>query len=81
MIHNKNIIENSVQAISDINTLVATASQEQYSVTEDIAKNTTRTFDSVNENVSSIHQTQLISQELAKLAEQQKSEITLFKLS
>ncbi|MUL16066.1 methyl-accepting chemotaxis protein [Aliivibrio fischeri] len=76
-----NDIENSVQAISDINTLVATASQEQYSVTEDIAKNTTRTFDLVNENVSSIHQTQLVSQELAKLAEQQKSEIALFKLS
>ncbi|MUI53416.1 methyl-accepting chemotaxis protein [Aliivibrio fischeri] len=75
-----NDIENSVQAISDINTLVATASQEQYSVTEDIAKNTTRTFDLVNENVSSIHQTQLVSQELAKLAEQQKSEIALFKL-
>ncbi len=66
MVHNKNLIENSVQAISDINTLVATASQEQYSVTEDIAKNTTRTFDLVNENVSSIHQTQLVSQELAK---------------
>lgn len=76
-----NDIENSVQAISDINTLVATASQEQYSVTEDIAKNTTRTFDLVNENVSSIHQTQLVSQELAKLADQQKSEIALFKLS
>ncbi|ODS05575.1 methyl-accepting chemotaxis protein [Vibrio scophthalmi] len=76
-----NDIESSVQAISDINTLVATASQEQYSVTEDIAKNTTRTFDLVNENVSSIHQTQLVSQELTKLAEQQKTDIDQFKLS
>ena len=75
-----NDIANSVQAISDINTLVATASQEQYSVTEDIARNTTRTFDLVNENVSSIHQTQQVSQELAILAEQQKSDLSLFKL-
>lgn len=75
-----NDIANSVQTISDINTLVATASQEQYSVTEDIARNTTRTFDLVNENVSSIHQTQQVSQELAILAEQQKTEISLFKL-
>ncbi|MUK30924.1 hypothetical protein GNP44_12680 [Aliivibrio fischeri] len=47
-----------------------TAYIDQHSVTDNLAKNTTRTFDLVNENVSSIHQTQLVSQELAKLAEQ-----------
>lgn len=76
-----NDIEHSVQTISDINTLVATASQEQYCVTEDIAQNATRTFDLVNENVASIHQTQQVSEELAALAEQQKLDIAAFKLN
>ncbi|MEI8631013.1 methyl-accepting chemotaxis protein [Vibrio sp. PP-XX7] len=34
----------AVESISDMNTLVATASQEQFSVTADIAENTTRTL-------------------------------------
>ena len=75
-----NDIIHSVQAISDINTLVATASQEQYSVTEDIAKNTTRTFDLVNENVAAINQIEQAAQELALLAEKQKEELSFFKL-
>lgn len=75
-----NDIIHSVQAISDINTLVATASQEQYSVTEDIAKNTTRTFDLVNETVAAINQIEQAAQELALLAEKQKEELSFFKL-
>ena len=74
-------IFHSVQAISGINTLVATASQEQYSVTEDIAKNTTRTFDLVNENVAAVNQTQQAAKELAVLAEKQNQELSFFKLS
>lgn len=74
-------ISHSVQAISDINTLVATASQEQYSVTEEIAKNTTRTFDLVNENVAAVNQTQQAAQELASLAEKQNKELSFFKMS
>ena len=74
-------ISHSVQSISDINTLVATASQEQYSVTEDIAKNTTRTFDLVNENVAAVNQTQQAAKELAVLAEKQNQELSFFKLS
>lgn len=73
-------ISHSVQAISDINTLVATASQEQYSVTEDIARNTTKTFDLVNENVAAVNQTQQAAQELAALAEKQNQELSFFKL-
>ncbi|MEJ6109588.1 methyl-accepting chemotaxis protein, partial [Aliivibrio salmonicida] len=73
-------ISHSVQAISDINTLVATASREQYNVTEDIAKNTTRTFDLVNENVAAVNQTQKAAQELAVLAEKQNQELSFFKL-
>lgn len=75
-----NDIIHSVQAISDINTLVATASQEQYCVTEDIAKNTTRTFDLVNENVAAINQIEQAAQELVLLAEKQKEELSFFKL-
>ena len=74
-------ISHSVQTISDINTLVATASQEQYSVTEDIAKNTTRTFDLVNENVAAVNQTQQAAQDLALLAEKQNQELSFFKVS
>lgn len=71
----------SVQTISDINTLVATASQEQYNVTEDISKNTTRTFDLVNENVAAVNQTQQAAQELASLAEKQSQELSFFKVN
>ena len=74
-------ISYSVQAISDINTLVATASREQYSVTEDIAKNVTVTFDLVNENVVSVNQTQKAAQELTTLAEKQNQALSFFKLS
>ena len=73
-------ITESVQAISDINALVATASQEQFNVTEDIAQNTTTTFDLVNENVASVNQTQQEAQELASLAEQQNQELSFFKM-
>ena len=78
--HSFDDISHSVQTISDINTLVATASQEQYSVTEDIAKNTTRTFDLVNENVAAVNQTLQAAQELAVLAEKQNQELSFFKL-
>ncbi|CED57820.1 methyl-accepting chemotaxis protein [Aliivibrio wodanis] len=74
-------IAQSVQTISDINALVATASQEQYSVTEDIAKNTTRTFDLVNENVAAVNQTKHAAQELASLAETQSQELSFFKVN
>lgn len=73
-------ITKSVQSISDINTLVSTASREQYLVTEDIAKNTTEIFDLANENVTAINQTEHRSQELALLAEQQSKELSFFKL-
>lgn len=76
-----NEIVTAVQSISDINTLVATASQEQFSVTEDIAKNTTRTFDLVTQNVSAINQTQQAADELSKLAVAQKTELDFFKVN
>jgi len=68
----------SVQSISDVNTLVATASQEQLAVTENIAQNTTATFDLVHQNVSAINQTQQAATELSQLAVSQKNELSFF---
>ncbi|WCE28804.1 methyl-accepting chemotaxis protein [Vibrio sp. SCSIO 43137] len=73
-------ISTSVESISEINTLVATAAQEQFNVTEDISKNTTLAFDLVQQNVSGIDETLQASSELAKLAETQKSELSFFKV-
>jgi methyl-accepting chemotaxis protein len=73
-------VSSAVQSISDINTLVATASEEQYCVTEDISKNTTETFDLVHQNVSAIEQTLQASLELSQLAESQKNELSFFRV-
>ncbi|MDB1123476.1 methyl-accepting chemotaxis protein [Vibrio algarum] len=73
-------ISTSVETISEINTLVATAAQEQFNVTEDISRNTTLAFDLVQQNVSGIDETLQASAELAKLAETQKSELDFFKV-
>ncbi|MDG3086461.1 methyl-accepting chemotaxis protein [Vibrio hannami] len=73
-------ISTAVESISEINTLVATAAQEQFSVTEDISKNTTLAFDLVQQNVSGIDETLQASAELSQLAETQKSELDFFKV-
>jgi methyl-accepting chemotaxis protein len=70
----------AVQTISEINMLVATASEQQYCVTEDISKNTTQTFDLVQQNVSAIAQTLQASSELSESAESQKSELSFFRV-
>lgn len=73
-------ISNAVASISEINALVATASQEQHSVTEDISKNTTQAFDLVQKNVSAIEETLQASEGLSQLAETQKRELGQFKV-
>ncbi|PJC87261.1 methyl-accepting chemotaxis protein [Vibrio sp. HA2012] len=70
----------ATESISDINTLVATASQQQFAVTEEISQSTTHTFDLVHKNVAAIHQTLQASSELAQLAEAQRSELGYFKI-
>jgi methyl-accepting chemotaxis protein len=70
----------AVTSISEVNTLVATASQEQFCVTEDISKNTTVAFDLVRQNVAGVDQTLQASVELSQLADTQKSELSAFKL-
>ena len=76
-----NNIEESVHSISDVNSLVATASQEQLSVIENISVNTTQTLDLVNQNVAAINQTLQASKELSELAETQREELSFFKLT
>jgi methyl-accepting chemotaxis protein len=73
-------ISNTINTISEINAVVATASLEQTSVTEDIAKNTTIAYDLVQENVSAINQTLQASAELAQLAQTQKDDLAFFKV-
>ncbi|MBU2896742.1 methyl-accepting chemotaxis protein [Vibrio hepatarius] len=73
-------IAGSVEAISGINTLVATASQEQYSVTEEISQSTVAMFDLVNENVSAVDQAKSSATELASLADKQNTELSFFKV-
>ncbi|MDG3085560.1 methyl-accepting chemotaxis protein [Vibrio hannami] len=73
-------ISKAVESISEINTLVATAAQEQFNVTEDISRNTTQAFDLVQQNVAGIDETLQASEELSRLAETQKSELSFFKI-
>ncbi|EAQ63543.1 hypothetical protein MED121_20051 [Marinomonas sp. MED121] len=70
----------SVESISEINTLVATASQQQQSVTEDVSRNTTQALDLVKDNVSAFNQSLQASNELSQLSESQKNELSYFKV-
>ncbi|WCN11015.1 methyl-accepting chemotaxis protein [Marinomonas mediterranea] len=67
-----------VNTITDINTMVASAAHEQFSVTADINRNTTNTVDLVNQNVSAVGQTQEAAKELAGLALSQKEALSFF---
>ncbi|MDG3085887.1 methyl-accepting chemotaxis protein [Vibrio hannami] len=73
-------ISTAVHSISDINAIVATASQQQQAVTEDISKNATQAFDMVHQNVSAANQTLQASSELSQLAETQHNELAFFKV-
>ena len=73
-------ILSAVDSISEINALVATASQEQYAVTEEVATNTTLTLELVSKNVESIDETLQAANELAQMAHTQKAELDYFKV-
>jgi len=73
-------ISDSVESISEMNTLVATASQQQHSVTEEISRNVNRTYDLVQENVEAVHQILQASTELSRMSDTQKSELSYFKV-
>ena len=73
-------IMGSVNGITAINTQVATAAEEQSQVTNDINSNITNIHEIVNQNVTGITQSAAASHELSQLAEQQKQQLTYFKL-
>ncbi|CAK3817455.1 methyl-accepting chemotaxis protein [Vibrio crassostreae] len=73
-------IDASVRTISDMNALVATASYQQFSVTESIAVTTIKARDLVNENASAVQQSQSATDELVTFAKKQNNELAFFKV-
>ncbi|MGF1786507.1 methyl-accepting chemotaxis protein [Photobacterium swingsii] len=73
-------ITESVVQISDMNTQVATAAEQQSQVTQDINRNVTNMSEIINQNVAGISQSAQASAELSQLAEQQKQQLSFFKL-
>lgn len=73
-------INQSIQDLSVMNTEVASAAEEQSQVTGDINRNLSNMYELVNQNVTGITQSAAASQELSSLAEQQKQELSYFKV-
>ncbi|ACH63639.1 HAMP domain-containing protein [Aliivibrio fischeri] len=73
-------ITESINAINDMNTQVATAAEEQSQVTQDINRNVVNMSELVNQNVTGISQSAIASSELSRLAEEQKQQLSFFKL-
>ncbi|WP_421420136.1 methyl-accepting chemotaxis protein (plasmid) [Pseudoalteromonas lipolytica] len=72
-------IFNSVKAISNINSIVATAATEQSNVTEEISKNILSSVTMVNENVEGVSNSAKASTRLLQEAQQQKQLLAFFK--
>ncbi|MFA1567926.1 methyl-accepting chemotaxis protein [Vibrio tasmaniensis 1F-187] len=72
-------IANSVTDITEINTQVAAAAEEQSQVTSDINRNISNIYSLVSQNVTGITQA-AASHELSNLAEQQKQQLGFFKV-
>lgn len=70
----------SVNNMAGINTQVATAAEEQSQVTDDISRNISNIYDLVSQNVTGITQSATASQELSQLAEQQRTQLSFFKI-
>ncbi len=73
-------ITESVNDINDMNAQVATAAEQQSQVTQDINRNINNMSELVNQNVTGISQSASASNELSRLAEQQKQQLSFFKL-
>ncbi|GLQ73974.1 methyl-accepting chemotaxis protein [Vibrio sp. vnigr-6D03] len=73
-------ITESVADINDMNAQVATAAEQQSQVTQDINRNINNMSELVNQNVTGISQSATASGELSELAEQQKHQLSFFKL-
>jgi len=73
-------ISQSVQTISEMNALVATAATEQSHVTDEISQSIVLTVDMVNENVTAIGESSGASSELSKQSTKQKEVLSFFSL-
>ena len=73
-------ITQAVSVISEMNTQIATAAEEQSAVAEDINRNVTNVGVVANEVASGADEASTASAELTKLAEQQRRLINQFKV-
>ncbi|AEY00640.1 methyl-accepting chemotaxis protein [Oceanimonas sp. GK1] len=74
------VISAAVQLIHDMNTQIASAVEEQASVTENISRNVTSIHGMGEENAAGAEQTASASRELASLAEQLQLAVSGFRL-
>ncbi|MDC0609204.1 methyl-accepting chemotaxis protein [Vibrio sp.] len=74
-------IARSVDLINSMNTQIATAAEEQTSVTEEINQNITAISDISNETAAGAEQSTRATEELASLSETLRNEISAYKLA
>ncbi|WP_391091739.1 methyl-accepting chemotaxis protein [Vibrio sp. NH-UV-68] len=75
-----NQISTSISELTSLNAQVAVASEEQGQVTSDINNNLGNIYQLVSQNVTGITQSAAASQELSTLAENQKQQLSFFKI-
>ncbi|USD67811.1 methyl-accepting chemotaxis protein [Vibrio sp. SCSIO 43136] len=78
--HSLEGITESVNAMANINTQVATAAEEQSQVTADINRNISTIYELVSQNVAGVTQSTQASKELSELAEEQQNQLNFFKV-
>ena len=71
-------IVDAVNGISSVNAQVATAAEEQSSVTEHINSSVAAVLEIANQNVAAINQSAATANELSSLAEEQKQQLSFF---
>ncbi|WP_299012888.1 methyl-accepting chemotaxis protein [uncultured Photobacterium sp.] len=75
-----NTIKDRVTTISDINSMVATASEEQLAVTQDMSKRLEDVNHIVQHNLENAKQTTLANDDISELTQQLKDELAFFKV-
>ncbi|MCE0495305.1 methyl-accepting chemotaxis protein [Vibrio salinus] len=73
------LIKEKVSALSDVNSMVATASEEQSSVTQDISQRLEEINTIVQNNLQNTEQTSTANDEISQLVETLKNELAFFK--
>lgn len=74
-------ISDKVSSISDVNALVATASEEQSAVTQDISKQLEDINLLVQENLKGIEQTSSSNEDISELTKKLNDELSFFKIN